>query len=299
MTDAQNPDPQNPRNSFRGSTASGDRPGGVPAVLTTAQLFEGQNRGMDFAMEKVESLVLGLTDWLSDIEPDGAGRGQGASDRSRLLGRMVDQLLTMSALVELSLRQRREQGDATTAWVLLEQARQQLGWAARTAGALEGTVPGDVEIVSDREEDVVFADEEPLPTAVVLEYLIQRDLIPQPEYAGELMDMGEGIGVIPDPRPETPFELVPLQMLSAAAMRCGSVVAEATPRTLVDRMAYGTYVARLLEEAAEVLGGQGRAAGQRELQRLAEVGKGAADRMRQMTPDPLEVFPPRAGGAAA
>lgn len=296
MTGPQNPDPQS---RLQGDPTDGGLSGGTPAVITTAQLIEDQNRSMDYALDKVGSLTLGLTVWLSDIESDGAGRGQDASDRSRLLGRMVDQLLTMSTLVELSLRQRREQGDPTTAWVLLEQARQQLGWAARTAGALEGTVPEEATIVSDPEDNVVCADEEPLSTSLVLEYLIQRDLIPRAEYAEESMDMGEGIGVIPDPRPETPFELVPLQMLSAAAMRCGAVISDATPRTLVDRMAYGTYVATLLTEAAEVLSEQGRAAGQHQLQRFAEVGREAGNMMLRATPGPLEVFPPREGGAAA
>ena len=311
MTESQNPESQNPDHgdpiptpvtAAVGGPTDGDVHGGLPAVFTKAQLFEDQDRGLGYAQGSVEQLTLGLSVWLTDIASDGSGRGQDASDRARLLGRMVDQLLTMSTLVELSLRQRLEEGDPTTAWVLLEQARQQLGWAARTAGALSGAVAAKAGIASAPgdapESDAVFPDEEP-PAALVLEYLLQRDLIPRPEYAGELMDMGEGVGVIPDPRPETPLELVPLQMLSATAMQCGSVIADAMPRTLVDRMAYGTYVATLVDEAAELLREHGRATVQRPLQRLADIAQEAADIVWQLTPGPLEVFPPREGGHAA
>lgn len=283
-------------------------------MTTTAQMIQDQNRAMDRTLDRVESLSIGLVDWVSDIDSDGSGRGQQASDRARLLGRMVDQLLTMSTLIELSLRQRREQGDVTTSWILLEQARQQLGWAARTAGTLGGTVPEaevitseperdaqftDAEFADDQFIDDQFTDEEPPATAIVLEYLIHRDLIPRPEHASELMDMGSGVGVVPDPRPDTPLELVPLQMLSAAVMQCGSVISGAMPRHIVDRMTYGTYVATLLDEAGELLGEHAHATGQRQLGQLAEVVEDAAIMMWQSTPGPLEVFPPREGGPAA
>ena len=297
MTDPQNPQPQNPDPATVGGPTDGDIPGGIPSMSTLAQLYEEQDRGMDYALDSVDQLTLDLSVWLTDIDSDGSGRGQDASDRSRLLGCMIDQLCTMSTLVGLSLRQRRVQGDPTTAWVLLEQARQQLGWAARTAGARRGSVVAKAGIVSEPEEDAMLEDEEPPATALVLEYLLQRDLIPRPEYAAELMDMGEGIGVIPDPRPETPFELVPLQMLSAAVMRCGSVIADAMPRQIVDRMAYGTYVATLLEEVAGLL--EEHSVGQAQLRRLAGIAQEAADMVWQLTPGPLEAFPPREDGSAA
>lgn len=262
-------------------------------------MSDPQNRSMDSTLRSVESLTLGLFEWLSDIDSDGSGRGQDPSDRSRLLGRMIDQLLTMSTLIELSLRQRRELGDPTTAWILLEQARQQLGWAALTAGALKGTVSERVGIVPEQDDDAELALEESPAVATVLEFLIQRDLIPQPEYAGELLDMGVGLGVIPDPRPVTPLELVPLQMLSAAAMQRGSVVSGARPRPVVDRMAYDTYVSTLLDEAADLLGERSCATGDRQLDQLAEIGRDAVITMRQLTSNPLEVFPPREGGTTA
>ena len=153
-------------------------------------------------------------------------------------------------------------------------------------------------MASEPDGIAAFSDDEPT-TALVLEYLLQRDLIPCSEYAGELLDMGEGAGVVPDPRPRTPLELVPLQMLSAAVMQRGSVIAEAMPRPLVERMAYGSYLAMLLDEVAALLREHGRTTGQRKLQRLAEVGQEAADVLWQLTPGPLEVFPPRDGGASA
>lgn len=252
-----------------------------------------------------------LATWLSDIAPDGSGRGQEASERARHLGRMVDQLCTMSTLVELSLRQRRELGDPTTAWVLLEQARQQLGWAARTAGALARSIAGAEGDIAAGPADAAAGptdnalSDQSLPgdeTTVVgdaVEFLLERDLDPHPDHATEFLDMGDGVGVIPDPRPLTPLEMVPLQLLSASAMQCGSVIDDPAPRALVDRMAYGTYVARVLDEASGLLRERGRAAGQRELERLADTGQEAADMMWQLSPGPLEVFAPRSDGPAA
>ena len=92
---------------------------------------------------------------------------------------------------------------------------------------------------------------------------------------------------------------VPLQLLSASAMQCGSVIDDPAPRALVDRMAYGIYVARVLDEASGLLRERGRAAGQRELERLADTGQEAADMMWQLSPGPLEVFAPRSDGPAA
>ena len=301
--EAQDPEPQDrdradaaPEPTAMGGPTDGDARGGVPAVFTTARLFADQDRGLDYALGSVEQLTLGLSVWLSDIDSDGSGRGQAATERARLLGRTVDQLLTMTTLVELSMRQRQEQGDLTTGWILLEQARQQFGWAAHTAGALRRAVAGEAVGLSEPNGNAVFADDGP-SASLVLEYLLQRDLIPCSEYAGELLDMGEGDGVIPDPRPRTPFELVPLQMLSATVMQRGTVIADAMPRPLAERMAYGSYLAMLLDESAALLHEYGRTTNQRTLQRLAEVGREAADVLWQLTPGPLAVFPPREGGA--
>ena len=301
-----------------GGPTDGDLTGGTPVLVTVSHLCEEQDRGMDYALEVVEYLTVDLATWLTDIAPDGSGRGQEASERARHLGRMVDQLCTMSTLVELSLRQRRELGDPTTAWVLLEQARQQLGWAARTAGALarsiagaEGDIaaspadaaagPADAAAgpTDDALSDQLLPGDETTMVGDAVEFLLERDLDPHPDHAEEFLDMGDGVGVIPDPRPLTPLEMIPLQLLSASAMQRGSVIDDPAPRALVDRMAYGTYVARVLDEASELLRERGRAAGQRELERLADTGQEAADIMWQLSPGPLEVFAPRSDGPAA
>lgn len=302
--------PFTPRPSVGGPT-DGDLAGGAPVLFTTSHLCKEQDRGMDYALDVVEYLTVDLATWLTDIGPDGSGRGQEASERARHLGRMVDQLCTMSTLVELSLRQRRQLGDPTTAWVLLEQARQQLGWAASTAGALArsiaraegevapGPVDADAGLTGDVLSDAALPDDETTMIDDILEFFLERDLAPRPDHAREVVDMGDGVGVIPDPRPRTPLELVPLQLLSATAMQCGSVIDDPAPRTLVDRLAYGTYVARILGEASELLREHGPAAGQRELERLADTAQEAADIMWQLTPGPLDVFAPRSDGPAA
>ncbi|MEH6623806.1 MULTISPECIES: hypothetical protein [Dietzia] len=303
--DPTDPTPPAPPPTVGGPT-DGDLTGGSPVLYTTAHLCKEHDRGMDYTLDVVEYLTVDLATWLTDIAPDGSGRGQEASERARHLGRMVDQLCTMSTLVELSLRQRRELGDPTTAWVLLEQARQQLGWAASTAGALarsiaraEGDVARGPADADAGLPDDALPDDETTMIDDVLEFFLERDLAPRPDHAREVVDMGDGVGVIPDPRPLTPLELVPLQLLSATAMQCGSVIDDPAPRTLVDRMAYGTYVARLLDEASELLREYGPAAGQRELERLADTAQEAADIMWQLTPGPLEVFAPRSDGPAA
>lgn len=305
------PTPPSPAPPNLGGPTDGDLTGGTPVLVTVSHLCEEQDRGMDYALEVVEYLTVDLATWLSDIAPDGSGRGQEASERARHLGRMVDQLCTMSTLVELSLRQRRELGDPTTAWVLLEQARQQLGWAARTAGALARSIAGAEGDIAAGPADAAAGptdnalSDQSLPgdeTTVVgdaVEFLLERDLDPHPDHAKEFLDMGDGVGVIPDPRPLTPLEMVPLQLLSASAMQRGSVIDDPAPRALVDRMAYGTYVARVLDEASELLRERGRAAGQRELERLADTGQEAADMMWQLSPGPMEVFAPRSDGPAA
>lgn len=245
-------------------------------VLTGPEAAQARDRGLDHALERAGLVMRGLWDWLSDVDTDGSGNGRTASEDGRLLARMVDQFCTMCRLVELSIGERRENGETGLSWILLEQARRQLGHAVETLGVARGALP---------EEDV-------WDVAARLRWLLHRDLSPEPEHAGQRVEFAGGVTTAPDLRPESPMELVPLQFLAAAALRWGTVVAGPMPPVRIDDMAYGHYLALLLEEAMELLEARARRHGDGRLVGYAEEGLEAAGVVWATTPEPWEVFPP-------
>lgn len=257
--------------------------GGFPALIPMTEAVAGFHRGLDFARLELTAVEGELLDWLHEVDETGAGRGRPASEESRCFARMVDQLTTMCTLLELSIGHKRDHGDTSIAWIMLEQARQQLAFASITAGAAEGP---------DREREIRHAVEG-------LTILLNRDLQPEPAHAGQVVDFGHGHDALPDLRPETPLDLIPVQVLANTAMRAGTVTAGPMPPAHVERMAYGHYLATILEEAMELLGEQARRAEQSVLVRRAGLGVDAALVVWGLTPEPWEVLPPVEGGAGA
>lgn len=154
------------------------------------------------------------------------------------------QLSRVCELVNLALGQVNDHGDLGMAWILLEQARQQLGHAAvisAKGGVRRG--PGATE------EEVL--EEESAMTHLV--WFLQRDLMPWPEDVSMVVDFGDETGAAPDLRPDTSFELLPLQLLAHSAMTVSAGEGAQTVGDRVMEMAFGEYVGTLMNEAMELL----------------------------------------------
>ncbi len=258
--------------------AGGTPEGGVPHPFTRHAPNVAERRGMENALLEMRHLVGELSYWLSDIDEFGEGRGREASEAARLFARMVDQLTTMCQLLAFSVGQMHEEGDMSTAWILLEQARQQLGFAAVTAATMDGTL----------------AAEDEAATAASLTWFVHRDLLPTPKGAGQLIDFGCGEFVLPDFRPDVALELMPLQFMANAAMRYGTVSSGPggpMPRPRVERMAYGEYLAIVIDEAMNLLDTRARQADVEELVTRAGGGAEAANLLWQTGIGPWQVLP--------
>ncbi len=184
----------------------------------------------DHVLERVEKSRANLS-WLSGelaLRPDALGL----------------QLARVCELVNLALGQVEGHGDLGMAWILLEQSRQQLGHAAVMAakgGVRRGTSATPAE---QREEKSAMAH---------LVWFLQRDLMPWPEDVAMVVDFGDESGAVPDFRPDTSFELLPLQLLAHTAM---TVSAGEDAQRVGDRvmeMAFGEYVWAIMNEAMELL----------------------------------------------
>lgn len=202
----------------------------------------------------------------------------------RRLDRMVDQLAMMCRLVEFSLEQVELTGELDLGWILLEQARQQLGHAAITAAAIDrGRWLSEAEV-----------DDE-VGSKIVIMWMLQRDRMPWAENAGQVVDFGCSSGRPPDFRPETPLELVPLQFLADSVMRTGTGTAiQELPETML-AMAYGEYVFTIMDEAMELLELRAGQAGESALSSLVDTGHEVANLVSGAYPAPWQVFGGPAG----
>ena len=174
---------------------------------------------------------------------EGGPRDQAVwAEAARRRGRIAGQVAQVAGLVGLAIRQVNVHGDLGIAWILLEQSRQQLGHAWATVGASGETIAGD-------DPDV---DPE-VQSHALLTFFLQRDLMPWPGDAPQVVDFGVGNGVIPDFRPDAPVEMVSLQLLADAAMtfRAGHVVDDISDRVM--SMAFGEHVWAILDLAMDLL----------------------------------------------
>lgn len=86
-----------------------------------------------------------------------------------------------------------------------------------------------------------------------LVWFLQRDLMPWPEDVSMVVDFGDETGAAPDLRPDTSFELLPLQLLAHSAMTVSAGEGAQTVGDRVMEMAFGEYVGTLMNEAMELL----------------------------------------------
>lgn len=271
----------------RGQTAGGPTDGApegaIPIVITAAEQREMERRSLRYAGDEAEAEAGELWEWLTEVEGSGRGRGFGASEESMLFARMVDQITTLCQLLATAA-DRYLDNDSATAWILLEQARQQLGHAAVTVGEMDGTLPRDDEY----------------ERAANLLWLLHRDRLPEPGHAQQRVDYGDGSAEPVDPRPDTVLVLAPLQLIAHAAMRFGTVAAGPMPDGRIERMAFGEYFATVLEEAMLLFRARARQRGATGLLRGADRALDAAGVVWQAIPEAWEVFPPVGGehGAA-
>lgn len=202
----------------------------------------------------------------------------------RRLDRMVDQLVAMCRLVELSLDQVYLHDDLGMAWILLEQARQQLGHAATTAAAIDRSRCLD--------EDEV---EQEVESALNIFWFLQRDRMPWAESASQVVDFGCGPGRLPDFRPDTALELVPLQLLANAVMNVGTVTAVQELPGEALTMAFGEYVFTIMEAAMCLLELRAEQAGEAALASLADTGYQVGSLILGAYPAAWQVFRGPAG----
>lgn len=196
-----------------------------------------------------------------------------SDDLDRRTGRKFTQLARVCELVNLALTQVDDQENLGMAWILLEQARQQLGHAAT------GMMMVDAE-------------------ASVWEQLVwclQRDLMPWPDNAAIAVDFGGGPDLLPDFRPDTPLELASLQLLANSAMTFSAGEAVQDPENRVMAMAFGEYVWTIMNEAMELLEFYGDSVGDTGLGDLVSEGQQAADLIGGAFPPAWRVFHGPAG----
>ena len=154
------------------------------------------------------------------------------------------QLSLVCELVNLALRQVEDHGDLGMAWILLEQARQQLGHAAVMA-AEGGVRRGERATEAERREEK--------SAMAHLVWFRQRDLRLWPEDVSMVVDFDDESGAVPDFRPDTSFELLPLQLLAHTAMTVSAGEGAQSVGDPVMGMAFGEYVGAIMNEAMELL----------------------------------------------
>lgn len=230
--------------------STNDPPFGRPDVTT----IDGADGAVDHVAHRMKT-SRELLDWLggefarragppTEAEEGVAGRA-GPAVEGAVAGSTAGlevQVARVCELVNLALGQVDLHRDLGMAWILLEQARQQVGHAAASAGKV------------DRERDDAEGEGDVRAAArAQLEWLLQRDLMPWPRNAAEVVDFGGGPGLLPDFLPDTPLELLPLQVLANWTMTLAAGVEAQDPGDEVMAMAFGEYVSMIMIEAMELL----------------------------------------------
>lgn len=218
-------------------------------------------------------------------QPSEAADGPGYSCRvARRVDRLAMQLSRVSRLASIAVDQLHMHGDLGTAWILLEQSRQQLGHAWAAAGTIDQSARLS-------EDDVVSES----GWLAHLLWFLQRDLMPWPEEALGVVDFGSGPGALPDFRPDGPADLVPLQLLAHAAMTfsAGNVVQDDSDTVMT--MAFGEYVWTVMDQAMELLEFAAQRASEPDLGTLAHTGREAAELIAGAFPPAWQLFHGPAG----
>lgn len=247
--------------------------------MTIGDVAGGTSDHVTMRMEKSD----GLLSWLAG-ELDARVERPEEDEAPRRVGRLFMQLSRAIELVRLAIDQARSNRDLGLAWILLEQARQQLGHAASGAGLI-----GEEPLISPEES------EREQGALVQLGWFLQRDLMPWPVDVGVQVAFGEEQDARPDFRPDTALEILPLQFLANAAMSyCAGEVVEDLER-MVMRMAFGEYVWKILEEACGLLEFGATLAGDEEFESLTETGIEVAYLISGAFPPAEQVFRGPAG----
>ena len=229
-----------------------------------------------------------LVEWLSGelvylatLHSDSREAQLAAEGVGRRGGRVACQLSRVCELVGLALAQVDVHEGLALAWILLEQARQQLGFAA----AVERTAPQPVD---DDAHAVVDAMSH-------LAWFLQRDLMPWPDDANVVVEFNNGSELPPDPRPDTPLELVPLQLLAHSSMTLEAGDEALNLDNKVMAMAFGEYVAIIMSEAMALLESIAEQTGLKNTAALTDTGYEVADLVVGAFPPAWQAFPGPAG----
>lgn len=194
------------------------------------------------------------------------------------------QLSRVCELVDLALGQVAVYGDLGMAWILLEQARQQVGYAAVMSAN------GGVRLGDNANKFEVQAEKSAMAH---LAWFLQRDLMPWPDDVSMVVDFGDETGAVPDFRPDSAFELLPLQLLAHTAMTAGAGKGAQALGDRVMEMAFGAYVEAVMCEAMELLDEFG--ADQSGVEALVETGYEVAHLVAGAFPPAFQVFRGPAG----
>lgn len=218
-------------------------------MTTTDNTNESQNH-VDYRMQTSGEYLHWLSGELiheARNHTDTRGPDPGTTGSAERLGtgsipRLLGQVARVCELVTLAILHLDIGDDLGMAWILLEQSRQQLGHAATAAAGV------------GREHDG-GNDESGRHAAgkAEIEWLLQRDLMPWPHDAAEFIDFGGGPGLLPDLLPDTPLELVPLQLLAHMTMTLNGADGTQDVGDPVMAMAFGEYVSTIMTEAMELL----------------------------------------------
>lgn len=246
-----------------------DRPDHVAYRLETSQHFAEWLSG--------ELAHRAQLDHDSTTEPEPAATQGGGAVRT--FGRLTSQLARVCELVNLTLSQIVLNNDLGMAWILLEQARQQLGHAA---------IGAQRQLTDDELESEAAA-------LAQLVWFLQRDRMPWPDDVSVVVDFGSGPEAAPDFRPDTALELVPLQLLANAAMTFSAGDAVQVVGDKVMMMAFGEYVGTIMAEAMELLEYCADQANEPNVLSLVETGHQVADLVAGAFPPAWQVFHGPAG----
>lgn len=259
---------------------------------------------VEFRLDKSQSLLGWLAGELACWDPatgrgsgdpvgvgsaggESAGFGLRALSTTEGVSRLTRQMSRLCELVRLSVEQVDVHADLGMGWVLLEQARQQLGHAANAAAEVEGD--------DQRESESPEGVDGEIAAVKDLWWFLQRDLMPWSDDVSVMVEFGSGPDVLPDFRPDTPLEFGPLQMLAHATMTgiAGEAVSDVDDAMM--RMAFGEYVGRILDEAMELLYVAAEKSGSRQLRTLTATGWEAQALLMGVFPWAEQIFRGPAG----
>ncbi|RBA36842.1 hypothetical protein DQ226_08650 [Dietzia maris] len=257
--------------------------------MTTTNTANGPQDHVAYRMETSRDLL----DWLGGqfarrTRPragngkDSTGQASSPADgaKARTIGRLELQVARVCELVNLALAQVDLYGDLGMAWILLEQARQQLGHAAVSAAAGSSSDGGEGE-----------AGGHAAMRAQIV-WLLQCDRMPWPQDAAEVIDFGGGPGLLPDLLPDTPLELQPLQLLAHASMTLAAGIETQGMSETVMVMAFGEYVSTIMAEAMELLSS---CSDPEDVDEIVETGHQVADLIAGAFPPAWQMFQGPAG----